>query len=492
MSTSPIPWKHLRNVLVLFAPLWVGAMLFFGVAGIVYALFSSSIWSAHQPLVVRDTAAGAVERLGRFGSTTELKAAQETILEMAQTPEVVAAALRQIGPPSGKPDAAWPSNRVVESVASDGVNIRAPKGSEFGDTEVLYLEVKAKDPERAKAFCRAMFAQLTNHHRTVRMLRADSIIAELTLARNLAKQNLDDAASRMRVIEVEFGSDLGELRNLSDVVTGDGTTRRTLEETARELQAAELELERLESLHQLLVAGSRDPDALIVSGGDLLSSQPSLQRLKDGLIDAQLATSQMSGNYTNLHPKRRAAIAAEKEIRDRIQHETTSVVAAMQPTLTLERDRVRRLKGKQLELIDRLRRIADVRTGYAKIDAEVRQRTTMLGDAENALADAQASRGAALSTDLIAELGPPQVSDSPIGPSGFLLATGSSMAGLIFGLGAVFLIAPGPNEMRTGRRWSDYLGHGRRASDRTAESVQQSVPASNANAFGDRRAARPT
>ena len=56
MTSAPIPWKHVRNVLVLFAPLWVGATFLFGVLGVGYALISGDMYSARQPLVVRDEA----------------------------------------------------------------------------------------------------------------------------------------------------------------------------------------------------------------------------------------------------------------------------------------------------------------------------------------------------------------------------------------------------------------------------------------------------
>ena len=121
-----------------------------------------------------------------------------------------------------------------------------------------------------------MFDNLTEQLRSVRRVRADSIIAELNHTRDLAKQNLDEASARLHEIEVQFGTDLGELRNLNDTISGDGTNRRTLEETTRELHAVELELDKLESLHDLLVAGANDPQHLLISGGDLLASQPSL------------------------------------------------------------------------------------------------------------------------------------------------------------------------------------------------------------------------
>lgn len=467
MTASPIPWKHVRNVLVLFAPLWGGAMLIFGIMGVGYALLSKDIYSARQPLVVRDEASSSVDRLGRFASQTELKAAQETILEMTQNPEVVGAALRQIGPPSGRPDPDWPSAKLIDDVASEAVNLVAPKGSEFGNTEVVYLQVKASSQDRAIAFCKAMYDNLTERLRNVRRVRADSVIMELNHARDLAALNLDQAAAKIREIEIDSGADLGELRNLNDTISGDGTNRRTLEVTEREVQTAQLELEKLESLYKLLVAGAEDPQKLLISGTDLLASQPSLLRLKEGLIDAQLASSQMAGIYTAENPKRRAALATEKEIKKRMQAETVAAIASMEPTLRLQRESLARSRARAESLRKSLDHLATIRTDYAKMDAKVKHRTELLAEAERALSDAKATRSAALSINLIAELGPPQTSTDPIGPGGMTVTLGSMMAGLIFGLGAVFLIAPGPADVRGGRRWSDYLGAGRRSSDHT-------------------------
>ncbi len=261
----------------------------------------------------------------------------------------------------------------------------------------------------------------------------------------------------MREIEIEFGADLGDLRNLNDTISGDGTNRRTLEETMRDAQAVEVELEKMESLYAVLLEGVKDPQKLLVSGSDLLVSQPSLQRLKDGLIDSQLAASQLAGIYTPENPKLQAAAATEREIKRRMQQETAAAVRAMDPALRLQRERLSRLKTREAGLQLRLDHLATIRTDYSKIDAEVKHRTTMLGEAERSLAEAKATRSAALSTNLIAELGPPQATENPVGPGGATLTIGSMMAGLICGLGAVFLIAPGPTEIRGGRRWSDYL-----------------------------------
>ena len=185
----------------------------------------------------------------------------------------------------------------------------------------------------------------------------------------------------------------------------------------------------------MLVAGSENPDHLLASGSDLLSLQPSLLRLKDGLIDAQIRSSELAANRTEDHPALQNAKATELEIRTRMRDEARVAVRAMQPTLAQENERVLRLKERRDQLTSRLEALAAARTDYANVDAEVDHRTTLLETAEQALTEAQASRNAALSTNLVAELGPPQVSENPIGPGGTLVTLGSASAGLLFGLG---------------------------------------------------------
>lgn len=478
-ATQPIPWKYLGQTLKRFAPLWGGAALLFTGIGVTYALFRHDTWAASQPLLVRAEANGAYDRLGRFASQTDLIAAQETLLEMAKNREVVERALRSVGPPEGADPATWPSSSAVDQAATRHINIRAPKGSEFGDTEVVYLVTEASTPARARRLCEAVFTGLTEHLRNVRRVRADSIIVELSHARDLARRDLEEASGKLQKLEASVGSDLGELRGLSESVTGEGNTSRVLSEVQRELDAAEMDLEQVETLRQLLVRGYEDPQQLLVSGSDLLNTQPTLQRIKAGLIDAQLAASQLSGRYSPEHPRMRSATLEQQMIRDELREEIAAVSKAMAPSLDLARQKVERLTSKRNALRDKLARLASIRTDYAKMLAEVRHRTELLSQAQTALAEAEATRSAALNTNLVAALAPPRVGDAPQGPGGAVVTLGAMVAGLLFGLGAVFLVAPGPNNPGQGRRWSDYLG-GRRASDKDATALAQPDRRSNA------------
>jgi hypothetical protein len=122
--------------------------------------------------------------------------------------------------------------------------------------------LRAENPQRADKFSQAMFQCLIEQLRKVRRVRADRVIAELPHNRNLATEHLAAVTSRLHEIEVEFAADLGELRSLGDSISGDGTNRRVLEATTRELRAAESLLEKQQALYQVLVAGAKAPQCL--------------------------------------------------------------------------------------------------------------------------------------------------------------------------------------------------------------------------------------
>lgn len=456
-SQAPVSWKHFRDLLVLYTPLWLGAAVAFGALGATYALLRTDHFLARQPLVVRDEANSAVDRLGRFADASALRAAQETVLDIAHNRNVVAAAMQEIGHPNADASADWPTVSDIDDAIEQSVNVIAPQGEEFGGTEVIYLQTKAESQQRAVAFCNAMFKNLTNHLRKVRQVRADSVIKELTYTRDLAKDKLDNVAEEMRQMESLLGEDLGDLRNLIDAISGDSATRRSLETARQKLQEEEVKLRKMQSLLDLLVQGAKDPDQLLINGDDMLRSQPSLQRLKEGLIDAQLQASKLVGVYTKENPKRKAAEATEREIRHRIVQETQSVINAMQPALAVQTAETKKLAEQVNKLTEKLANLAEARTTYADIDADLRNRQQQLANAEQRLAEAEANRQAALSTSLVASLGDPIVTDKPVGPGGTTITLGSVVAGLLFGLGTVFLVAPGQSNTQGGRRWSDRM-----------------------------------
>jgi len=172
-------------------------------------MLKSDTWLASQAFLVRDEATGAVMRLGRFESQTQMKASQETILEMSKNHQVVRDALVALGPEIGVfswlGKSNFPSNLMVQDYATNAISVHAPKGTEFGVSEVIYLDTKLSTPDRAVQFNKYLCDALEERLRQVRKSRADSIIAELTHARDSARIAQTSVTKRLQEMELKAG-----------------------------------------------------------------------------------------------------------------------------------------------------------------------------------------------------------------------------------------------------------------------------------------------
>jgi uncharacterized protein involved in exopolysaccharide biosynthesis len=451
--------------------IWISSTAVFGVLAIAYALFlKSDVWVASQGMIVRDEANGAVMRLGRFESQTEMKAAQETILEMARNTQVLSDALTIVGR-----EPSWfswlagesaPTPSEIETLARDCIEVRAPRGAELGTTEVIYLDVKQKSPERAKqlsiAVCEALEARL----KQVRQARADGVIAELQAARATAQRNLEESTRRLQEMESQAGADLSDLRGLTDTNSGGSNNRQMLDTIKTELRQAELELQQIEIDLSLAKDSFEDPDHFLLTPGTLINSQPGLQRLREGIANASIQTGQLRGRYTANHPMVIASLEAESKIRDELRKELGLAVEALKIDREIASERINKLNKQRDQFESRLSNLALVRADYGNVNSEVRARNIQLQETESELAQAVASREAAMTSSLVTRLDEPLVGESPLGPGRGTIVLGAACCGLFFGLGVVFLITPLDANSNYGRRKLDYQGNaGRRASD---------------------------
>ena len=216
-----------------WAPLWIGTTLLFGGLGTVYSMFlKKDMWLASQGILVRDEATGGQARQGRFGSQTELKAAQETILDMARNHQVVRNAFLAAGPEEsvlGTPSN-WPSNTDIKNFVDQSLSVHAPRGGEFGSTEVVYVDVKHTNAERALILNKCVCDALDEYLKQVRETRAQSISDELTQTRDRARLELAkiDQASPKK-LKKGVGSELTDLRSLAEI-GGGSNSRGVLEQ----------------------------------------------------------------------------------------------------------------------------------------------------------------------------------------------------------------------------------------------------------------------
>ncbi len=472
-------FKRLAHTLVLWMPLWLGTTCACGLFGGIYAFFlKQDLWLSSQAFLVRDEANTASLRVGRFDSDQQMKAAQETILEVARHEQVVQAAMKAVGPekswiPSFFSSRSWPSSSAVKATANSLIAIRAPKGAEFGATEVIYLDVKQTSPERALQFNQALTNALQIRLQEVRRTRADSLRTELALARDLARDYLKQTTEQLQKIERDAGVELSDLRGMTDMIAGGGTSRIHLDQLKSEIRVVETKLqEQIDDL-SLLEEAIADPQAFVVAPSSVIMSQPGLKRLREGYAEAALNSSQLSGKFTEFHPLLEAARRTQDSIQNRLLTELEASRTNLHQEIDGSKQKLSRLLQLKNETEKKLSGLAEHRAEYANLVAEIKSRTTILETAERELAEVEAASNASTSTSLISKLEEPTISEKPIGPGRTTITGSCALAGLFLGLGLVFVLSP--TERRFGRRASDV---GRRESDVPAVSQ---APSNNAD-----------
>jgi polysaccharide biosynthesis transport protein len=438
---APNP-THLLHLLRAQPKRWLLPAAIIAAAVGIYALVRPATWEASQALMVRNEASNAEKSPGKFSYPEEMKTVQETILEVAKSRSVLRAALREVGPPANcRETAAWPSDRdIVE--ARDNIKLIPPKGAEFGKTEVFYLNIRAEDRQRSVAINEAIFRQLQTHFQQLRDAKAQSMVEELTKTVALAQADLDRATAALGSTESRVGSDLAELRSMQDMAASDSALRRSGEEIRAQLRENVLADKTNRQLLDVLAEAQNDSGRLVAMPNRLLDSHPSLRRLKDGLIDAQLRTSTLLGTMSADHPKVLVAKEAEEEVGRTLHRELAIARRGLEVDLRVLADRRTLLESQLAKTNARLTNLADVRATYANEVAEAKNRAALLERAEQNLAEARGARASAKAASLISRIDTPDAGIRPVGPSRAVIALCGVLGGLLAGFGVVFLSLP--------------------------------------------------
>ena len=437
---------QLLSVILRYPRRWLIPAVVIAAASGVYALVRPATWEASQALVIRNDAANNQESLGKFVQLDEMRTVQETILELLRSRSVLAAALVEVGPPARRADdeTAWPSDQEVADLR-DAIKLTPPKGAEFGKTEVFYLRVRDRQQSRAVGLASALCGQLEASFQKLRDAKAASMVRELRQAIELSAGDLGDASGRLAEMERQVGSDLAELRNLHEAGSGESMLRRTITEIRTELRQAHTTLKSNQELLALLKAAEARPDRLVATPNTLLESQPALRRLKDGLVDAQLSSSQLLGRMSAEHPMVKAAREAEQQIVRHVHEELANAIRAVEVDLRLGGDRTALLEEQLNAATGRLETLAGLRTPYANLVAQTKKRNELWEKAQQRLADARASQATAHAASLISRLDRPDPGTRPVGPGRAVIALVGLLGGLVTGFG-VILLTVSPSE----------------------------------------------
>jgi polysaccharide biosynthesis transport protein len=418
---------------------WLLPAAVISLLAIAFAAVRRDTWEASQSLVVRNEAAGNLGEPGRFRHADDMKTAQETILELAKSRAVLRQALGDVGPPEGHDLAAgWPTDEDVAMLA-EAIKLVPPKGAEFGKTEVLYLKVRDKNRPRGLALVSAVSKHLQGRFQQLRDAKAQGMIDELSESVSMAKGEVSTVTQKLAELEGSVGSDLAELRILHESSSGDSDLRRKSLEIETELRQAWLTERSEQSLLELLQEARVDQGRLLAMPSRLLESQPSLKRLKEGLVDAQLKTAALSGGMNSEHPLVRAAVESEEQISGQLHQELEIACRGVQINLQLATERAESLAEQLADTRERLTKLGSLRAVYSNLISDVQQRNALLATAQRELSEAHSSQAGAHSSSLIYTIDAPDAGVWPVGPGRLTIALAGILAGLFVGAAVLFL-----------------------------------------------------
>ncbi len=439
---SPPSPAEVARVLWIYPRRWIVPVVLSTVAAVAFAGLHRGAWEASLALILRSEAFASVEGGGKFRTVDEMKAKQETILEIAKSASVLTKVLGDVGPPAGyaQPNR-WPTPQDVEDFKSL-IKLVPPKGAEFGKTEIFYLKVQDQDRARSVALALAICTQVQARFQQLLEDKAHSMMGELEQSLEVTHTDIQQATARLAACEQQVGTDLGELRMLQGSPSGESELRRRVVEVEHELRDAKTNKRVADELLDLLVSAQADPGRLLATPNRLLESQPALKRLKDGLVDSQLRTAQLLGTMSEAHPLVRAARASEQEVSRHIENELAIAIRGLQMDVRLTAAKVTQLEQQLAQVHTRLDKLASLRAEYANLVADVEHRNKLYEQAKRNLAEARATLAGALSTSLLDRVDLPDTGSRPAGPGKALVVLGGLAGGLVLGAGVLFLTVP--------------------------------------------------
>ena len=451
MNAAPFPsltphelagllWQK-RMLLVI--PAVVGGLL-----AAAYSLVTPRYWEASQGLVVRQETAGAKGPTpGKFADLYEMRTLQETILEVAKSKQVVVNTLKSVDQrmngASGEPDA-----EAIDKFR-ERLKMLPPHGGEFGKTEVFYFYVKDPSRQRAIELVGELCRQLDAALKDLRTERAQNLVAELQQQVNLASDMNAEQTAKLAELEKAVGSDLGELRMLHTSSSGQSDLRTEVVQLESDLRKFQTQVREAGELLKLLQGAQQDALKLIATPNSLLTTQPALRQLKDGLIKAQITTAQLEGTRSAEHPQVKAAVESEKQIRNDLHRELTAAIQGAEVEQDLAQQRVTATETRLHDLQSRLAGLAEQRAEYANRVAAVDNSRASLNQARHNLSTAKAAEAAAQGSSLVTRIGQPETGPYPVGPGRTIITLAGAVAGFMLGVGLIFFVAGAPVERTT-------------------------------------------
>jgi hypothetical protein len=439
--------SHFISCLIKYHKVWIATLLLGILAAGIYAfIIKKDVYTARQSLIIRDDLLGSPFKPGRFESLESMKSAQETVLEVARKPEVIRNTLKILGPEAslifGKSGGdSWPSEKAIEEIQG-AISFSAPNGAEFGKTEVIVLNAKSSSRERSVKFIEILLDEIDTKLSEVRKSKLDSMVAEISQATTAANEMMVEAADRLRDMEAQLGSDISTMRNMNEPFGGTSAFDLDLNVIRADKRAVEAKLASALKQRELMNQARQNPTLDLSTSSELLTLQPGLQTMMQGLSTAQMAEAEALGKYWPAHPAVRAARETVQAARRKVFGSIGPSINGLESQIRVLQDRVNELDGLLSRKEGVLKNLTSQRVSYATLEQEVEKKREIFSQSQGRRAEMESLAKTAASADLLTRVGQPQVSTRPDGLGKRALGLAGAIGGLMMGIGLVLLMAP--------------------------------------------------
>ncbi|MDA7950523.1 MAG: hypothetical protein MPJ24_03460, partial [Pirellulaceae bacterium] len=277
----------------------------------------------------------------------------------------------------------------------------------------------------------------------------------------LAQEDLQQATDKLATLEKSLGVDLAEIRIITEQTGGESNLRANLTTLKQRLSTATTARKTKQQLATILQTLKQNPDHILTTPSDLLASQPTLRRLKEGLADAQLRSANIQGRMSSRHPLVIAAKKTEEEIKMNLHREIDVLLPSLATELQLNKTEIDS-HNKQINIIkDRMGYIASLRANYHNLSEEVQQKSLAVNQVEQDLLSTRSALAATKETSMLTKVDTPNVGNYPEGPGKLSIILFGMVAGLLTGCGILFLTVVPNNAAHSSNRPVDLFQTGK-------------------------------
>ena len=377
---------------------------------------------------------------GEFGYDADrrLSVQLENFRQVAMSDEVLRAILKRV--PTGAPPGLVTADQAIQSLRKH-IGIRAPKGGEFGKSEIFLVSITDEDPGRALAVAEAFRDESQKRYQHLYYQKSETLTRQAAEATNGARTSLSGAQRELRRLELKAGRDLHDLRVLVGRQSADLLLKKALLNVQGERQKVEGEVrerqKRLEAVRQAVAkltdSGLTAVPTHLFAKDDFLS--PARRRVSE--LTARLGTleSRFTGEYPEVQAVRRELADARKRFRQAL----SGFMESLGADLAARAERLAYLSKQEREHMERLERLERMRTEYAMASATVERSLERVQATGRRLAEAQEIEARSRQARLLIFVDPPKVEDQPVGPKRRNHILAGLALGLLAGVGVAMI-----------------------------------------------------